>query len=308
MDFPDATTAELKGTGQFQGSVLLGEQSSMTTVSLPGINGRFFTTGSMTHASAASGGGGQEFHNYPFNGDLPECGNAPQGQGVVQVDKKDADTGDPLPGARFELWRETNGADGLQTGGSAPDSRVGDTCTTDGDGVCAEDVSPGSYYWRETAAPDGYDLPDPAVFGPLVITSEDPQAGARITAENRPVRVPNDLTGSLDLLKKDARTGKPLGGAVFELWRETNGTEGLQTGGADPDTRTRQGRATDASGKSSFADLPLGEYYLRETEVPEGYVLPDNPVTGPYAVTAENSADGVPVTLKNKRGGPDKGK
>ncbi|WP_269756699.1 choice-of-anchor A family protein [Amycolatopsis aidingensis] len=58
-NFPDATTASIGGTAQFQGSVLVGNPDSETTVTAPGVNGRFFTTGSLTHTSAASGGGGR---------------------------------------------------------------------------------------------------------------------------------------------------------------------------------------------------------------------------------------------------------
>ncbi|WP_415949725.1 choice-of-anchor A family protein, partial [Streptomyces sp. KLOTTS4A1] len=72
-NFPDATAVELTGTGQFAGSVLVGNAGSTTTLSLPGVNGRFFTAGSLTHTSREGGGGGQELHAYPFNGDLPTC-------------------------------------------------------------------------------------------------------------------------------------------------------------------------------------------------------------------------------------------
>ncbi|MFK0226516.1 choice-of-anchor A family protein [Streptomyces sp. NPDC090303] len=70
---PDATQVTFKGGAQFAGSVLVGNQASTTTVTMPGMNGRFFTTGSLTHSSEATGGGGQEIHAYPFNGDLPSC-------------------------------------------------------------------------------------------------------------------------------------------------------------------------------------------------------------------------------------------
>ncbi|KFU82196.1 choice-of-anchor A domain-containing protein [Amycolatopsis lurida] len=76
-NFPDATAVKIAGGAQFQGSVLIGEPGSTATVTASGMNGRFFTTGSLVHTSEASGGGGQEFHAYPFNGDLPECGSAP---------------------------------------------------------------------------------------------------------------------------------------------------------------------------------------------------------------------------------------
>ncbi|MEU1374243.1 choice-of-anchor A family protein [Streptomyces triculaminicus] len=72
-NLPDARRAGFHGTGQFQGSVLAGERSGESTVTAPGINGRFFTAGSLTHTSAPTGGGGQAFHAYPFTGELPEC-------------------------------------------------------------------------------------------------------------------------------------------------------------------------------------------------------------------------------------------
>ncbi|MBO0915720.1 choice-of-anchor A family protein, partial [Streptomyces laculatispora] len=75
-NFPDATTIGLKGTGQFQGSVLIGQQSSVATLMMSGTNGRFYSAGSLTHTSEGESGG-QEMHAYPFDGDLPDCGEEP---------------------------------------------------------------------------------------------------------------------------------------------------------------------------------------------------------------------------------------
>ncbi|MFG3255124.1 SdrD B-like domain-containing protein [Streptomyces sp. NPDC048172] len=100
--------------------------------------------------------------------------------------------------------------------------------------------------------------------------------------------------------KKDARTGKPLAGAVFQLWQETNGRPGLQRTGSRPDTRRDRGCATDGRGRCVFADLGVGSYYLVETAVPDGYVLPRRTVT-PLKVTAANSdTDPVEITLTNQ--------
>ncbi|KZB88609.1 choice-of-anchor A family protein [Amycolatopsis regifaucium] len=76
-NFPDATKVKIAGGAQFQGSVLIGEPGSTATVTASGMNGRFFTTGSLVHTSEATGGGGQEFHAYPFTGDLPDCVTTP---------------------------------------------------------------------------------------------------------------------------------------------------------------------------------------------------------------------------------------
>jgi choice-of-anchor A domain-containing protein len=75
-NFPDATTVRVAGGAQFQGSVLVGNPGSLTTLSTSGTAGRFFTTGSLLHTSEA-GGGGQEIHAYPFTGDLPTCDTPP---------------------------------------------------------------------------------------------------------------------------------------------------------------------------------------------------------------------------------------
>ncbi len=71
-NFPDASKVKIAGQAQFQGSVLVGNPSSDTTVTASGTNGRFFTAGNLLHTSEGTAGG-QEFHAYPFTGDLPDC-------------------------------------------------------------------------------------------------------------------------------------------------------------------------------------------------------------------------------------------
>jgi len=74
-NIPDAGTVTFTGSAQFDGSVLIGNPASTATVTMPGMDGRFFTTGSLTHGGPESNG--QEFHAYPFDGDLPTCGPTP---------------------------------------------------------------------------------------------------------------------------------------------------------------------------------------------------------------------------------------
>ncbi|MFE7129911.1 collagen binding domain-containing protein, partial [Streptomyces sp. NPDC057638] len=224
--------------------------------------------------------------------------------GDVRVLKRDSITGAPLSGAVFQLWEETNGIPGLQTTGADPDTTVGAPCTTPANGICSRTVEPGTYYWQETAAPPGYDLPVPAVFGALVLTAENAAQGVQVNADNTRTPAGN---GKIKLHKTDAKNGEPLAGAVFELWEETNGIRGLQTTGADPDTRIGSGCSTDEQGRCLFDELENGQYYLLETAVPEGYVLPENPVFGPYTVTTANSGQGVTVKIGNQRGEHGKG-
>ncbi|MEU2077375.1 choice-of-anchor A family protein [Streptomyces sp. NPDC013489] len=95
-NFPDATTVTFEGTAQFAGSVLVGNQTSTTTITMPGMNGRFFTTGNLAHTSEQGGGGGQELHAYPFNGDLPSCGGSTPTPTPTPTDPTPTPT-DPTP-------------------------------------------------------------------------------------------------------------------------------------------------------------------------------------------------------------------
>ncbi|EDY47892.1 SpaA isopeptide-forming pilin-related protein [Streptomyces clavuligerus] len=295
-NFPDASTIRLVGTGQFQGSVLAGNPASMTTVTLPGVNGRVYSSGSITHTSLAGGGGGQEFHAYPFDGDLPDCG-AVVPTAPVRVLKRDAETQAPLAGAVFEFWEETNGVPGLQTTTTAEapaDTLEPGTCTTGVDGICSRTVELGTYYWREITPPPGYQLPVNPVFGPIVLGPGDVPAGITVTADNAPTPV----TGEVSVEKVDATTGAALAGAVFELWEETNDVPGLQTTGATPDTQVNGPCTTDSAGECARI-VEVGTYYWREITAPPGYDLPADPVFGPLVLTPANAPLGVTVTAQN---------
>ncbi|QES53336.1 hypothetical protein DEJ51_02950 [Streptomyces venezuelae] len=124
----------------------------------------------------------------PAAGGAARCPDHCEGPGLplgdVTVVKEDAMTGNPLGGAVFQLWEETNGIPGLQTTGSDPDTSIGDTCTTAADGTCTRTLPTGVYYWQESQAPPGYDLPVNPVFGALVLTPENIAEGVTVTAEN----------------------------------------------------------------------------------------------------------------------------
>ncbi|MFD9080719.1 MSCRAMM family protein [Streptomyces erythrochromogenes] len=223
---------------------------------------------------------------------------APPGTARVVLRSTDVDTGTPLSGARFELWREANDLAGLQSAGRAADEKQSSGCLTDAKGVCSVELPVGeTYYAVQVAVPAGYDRPDEPFAG-----FDLGQGAAR---EGTVVNVPNRRRGAaygggIRVRKKDGKTGAPLAGAVFEIWKETNGTTGLQTAGVDADQRPRPGCATDADGTCDFEGLADGAYFLVEKDVPEGYVLPKNPVAGPWRMDGASGRRLV-LTVYNKR-------
>ncbi|MFD0355986.1 choice-of-anchor A family protein [Streptomyces sp. NPDC127110] len=302
-NFPNAESATIAGSAQLGGSVLIGPQESVADVSVIGMNGRFFTAGNVTHTSpTATTGLGAEFHAYPFNGDLPDCAPVPPARGSVSVLKHD-ENGRALPGAKFELWKETNGRDGLQYEGAGElDTKVTD-CTTGADGICAREQELGTYYWRETTPPTGYDLPAQPVHT-LVLTAENAAQGVRWTAVNTKTPEPPDESVRVVLRKIDKDTGEPLPGARFELWRESNGTAGLQVR-ETPDTLLGDGACTTDARGTCTVELPVGQrYYWREVGLPAGYERPRDPVTAFDLELGENE-EYVIVTVLNRKADED---
>ncbi|MGW4695622.1 choice-of-anchor A family protein, partial [Kitasatospora cineracea] len=72
-NFPTATNVVVEGDAQWQGSIMAGNPGSTTTLSNPGTNGRVYLAGNLLQ----QGSSGTEIHNYPFNGDLPDCSESP---------------------------------------------------------------------------------------------------------------------------------------------------------------------------------------------------------------------------------------
>ncbi|MFF4577093.1 choice-of-anchor A family protein [Streptomyces sp. NPDC001389] len=95
-NFPDVRTVGIAGSARLGGSVLIGPDCSLATVSVIGVNGCFFTAGSVTHTSPTETTGlGAEFHAHPFDGDLPQCAPSPPVTGRQSVLKTDEE-GRPL--------------------------------------------------------------------------------------------------------------------------------------------------------------------------------------------------------------------
>jgi uncharacterized surface anchored protein len=211
----------------------------------------------------------------------------PQIRTDLSVQKLDQTSEDPLGGATFELYLDDG--DGEPDG----DDTLIDECTTEDQGVCTvTGLAFGDYYWKETVAPPGYDLPaDPYS---AIITINAANAGTEIA----PIsffdpRRPGELT----VLKVDDTDDEPLAGAEFDLVLDDG------DGTYEPDQDTVVGACvTNASGTCSIGDLDFGTYFWVETAAPTGYELPDNPVSGPIVINAGNVDDQrTPIEFRDPR-------
>lgn len=153
------------------------------------------------------------------------------------VEKVNADGGEPLSGAVFQVLDE----------GKKPIE--GMIITTYG-GSGKIKLPLGKYFLQETAAPEGYELNEE--FIPFEVTTNGRNT---VTVKNTP------KTGSLTIQKAD-KDGKLLLGAEFKIYAAKDKAR------ENPITLI-----TDSSGKAVKTGIPYGSYVAIESRAPEGYEL-----------------------------------
>ena len=182
---------------------------------------------------------------------------------------KTSDDGTPLAGVEFALYPVTKGPDGSTTVADIPAMRA----LSDANGrVSVDSVRYGMYELRETKGLPGY------------LTMEKP-LGVVVTADGATIdlgQVVNTAErGAIRLLKTDAKTGDPLAGATFAIYRvEEDGTVAEEPS----DTQV-----SGADGIVSFENLTVGDYEIRETNAPTGWLVSTD------TISAKVSADGQVV-------------
>ncbi|MHC5907797.1 SdrD B-like domain-containing protein [Streptomyces sp. S6] len=173
------------------------------------------------------------------------------------------------------------------------------TTTTDANGKYLFDKLPDGKYKVCFTKPAGYDWTKANAGKVGDDSSANPRTGCTGVTTLGPghredLTLDGGLVKQLDLtvLTTDAKTGKPLGGVVVQLWKD----KGPKVGEC----------ATPGTGKCGFKPLPPGVYYAVVKDVPEGYEMPKNPRTTTYKLTVTNN--GLVIKIPIKRGEPCKGK
>lgn len=181
-------------------------------------------------------------------------------------------TKQPLVNAIFGIYAKENiySTDNSKTLIYVQDSLI-ETITTDKDGKATSSPLPlGNYYVKEIQAPVGFILNPVSQDISLTYQNQDTACvfdSATMINERQKTK--------LSIIKKDKDNGTVLSGAVFGLFTKTEMKDAKGNILMAKDTLIEKVTSNE-KGKATFkADLPLGEYYIKELQAPVGYSSSD---------------------------------
>ena len=193
----------------------------------------------------------------------------------LEIRKVDSITGDPVKGAKFQIWYGSNHTD---TG------ELNDLGTyfSDASGkIILPEIKDGWYKVTELEPASGYAIKEPA-------TQECFVAGG----ESKVLIFENTPLSAIIIRKVDSESGQPLEGAWFRI-RYLGGTSG--TGG------TVVGEIkTSQNGTAILTGLAAGTYVCEEISAPDGYVITDATET---VYLSGKDQDVITVTFGNDKKG-----
>ena len=193
----------------------------------------------------------------------------------LEIRKVDSVTGDPVKGAKFQIWYGSNHTD---TG------ELNDLGTyfSDASGkIILPEVKDGWYKVTELEPASGYAIKEPATQECFIAGGESKV----LTFENTPL-------SAIIIRKVDSESGQPLEGAWFRI-RYLGGTSG--TGG----TVIGEYR-TSSNGTIVVTGLKAGTYVCEEISAPDGYVITDATET---VYLSGKDQDVITVTFGNDKMG-----
>ena len=193
----------------------------------------------------------------------------------LEIRKVDSVTGDPIKGAKFQIWYGSNHTD---TG------ELNDLGTyfSDASGkIILPEIKDGWYKVTELEPASGYAIKEAATQECFISGGESKV----LTFENTPL-------SAIIIRKVDSESGQPLEGAWFRI-RYLGGTSG--TGG------TVIGEYhTSSNGTIVVTSLKAGTYVCEEISAPDGYVITDAAET---VYLSGKDQDVITVTFGNDRMG-----
>ena len=194
---------------------------------------------------------------------------------TLEIRKVDSVTGDPVKGAKFQIWYASNHTD------SGELNDLGTYYTDESGKIILPEVKDGWYKVTELEAPHGYSIKEPATQECFIAGGESNV----LTFENTPL-------SAIIIHKVDSESGQPLEGAWFRI-RYLGGTS--STGG----TAVGEYR-TSSNGTIVVTGLKAGTYICEEISAPDGYVITDAAET---VYLSGKDQDVITVTFGNDKMG-----
>ena len=193
----------------------------------------------------------------------------------LEIRKLDSVTGDPVKGAKFQIWYGSNHTDTGEL------NNLG-TYFSDASGkIILPEIKDGWYKVTELEPASGYAIKEPATQECFISGGESKV----LTFENAPL-------SAIIIRKVDSESGQPLEGAWFRV-RYLGGTSG--TGG------TVVGEIkTSQNGTAILTGLAAGTYVCEEISAPDGYVITDATET---VYLSGKDQDVITVTFGNDKMG-----
>ena len=194
---------------------------------------------------------------------------------TLEIRKVDSVTGDPVKGAKFQVWYASNHTDTGEL------NDLGTYFSDESGKIILPEVKDGWYKVTELEAPHGYSIKEPATQECFISGGESKV----LTFENTPL-------SAIVIRKVDSESGQPLEGAWFRI-RYLSGTSG--TGG----TVIGEYR-TSSNGTIVVTGLKAGTYVCEEISAPDGYVITDATET---VYLSGKDQDVITVTFGNDKMG-----
>lgn len=216
-----------------------------------------------------------EYENHPVKGQLSII---KQGEMLVSFDGEFHYEMKGLAGAQFQVYAAENiytadhqlDADGSRLMYYAKDALVATVTTDENGNATVTNLPLGKYYVKEINAPEGF-----------VLNTVEENAEFAYADQNTPVvfdtvTVTNDRQKvDLTVEKQDASTGNIVEGAVFGIYNAEDIENADGEVIVEADTLLQE-MTSDANGQAHCSlDLPLGKYYVKELQAPDGFVSSD---------------------------------
>ena len=193
----------------------------------------------------------------------------------LEIRKVDSVTGDPIKGAKFQIWYGSNHTDTGEL------NDLGTYFSDESGKIILPEIKDGWYKVTELEPASGYAIKEPATQECFISGGESKV----LTFENTPL-------SAIIIRKVDSESGQPLEGAWFRI-RYFGGTSG--TGG------TVVGEyKTSSNGTIVATGLKAGTYVCEEISAPDGYVITDATET---VYLSGKDQDVITVTFGNDKMG-----